>query len=150
MVTPLCQLTASTRTEDGALAYQYKFDYIWDAAQESFTRVSDGAVFKPASDGFFHVNGDVAQERISVEIGWIETIGWKNYEKIFNDERLRGPLLKIISWTFMFAIGSVVSTFIVGLALALLFNREGMRGKKVYRAIMILPYAFPGFLSAYV
>ena len=138
------------RTEDGALAYQYKFEYIWNAAEESFTRVSDGAVFKPAADGFFHVNGDVAQERIAVEIGWIETIGWKNYEKIFNDERLRGPLLKIISWTFMFAIGSVVSTFIVGLALALLFNREGMRGKKVYRAIMILPYAFPGFLSAYV
>lgn len=138
------------RTEDGALAYQYKFEYIWNAAEESFTRVSDGAVFKPAADGFFHVNGDVAQERIAVEIGWIETIGWKNYEKIFNDERLRGPLLKIISWTFMFAIGSVTSTFIVGLALALLFNREGMRGKKVYRAIMILPYAFPGFLSAYV
>jgi arabinogalactan oligomer/maltooligosaccharide transport system permease protein len=138
------------RTEDGALAYQYKFDYKWDAATETFTRVTDGAVFKPAKDGFFHVDGDVAKERIEYEIGWIETVGWKNYEKIFNDERLRGPLLKIISWTFMFAIGSVTSTFVLGLALALLFNRENMRGKKIYRAIMILPYAFPGFLSAYV
>jgi arabinogalactan oligomer/maltooligosaccharide transport system permease protein len=50
----------------------------------------------------------------------------------------------------MFAIGSVLSTFIVGLALALLFNDERLRGKKIYRAIMILPYAFPAFLSAYV
>jgi arabinogalactan oligomer/maltooligosaccharide transport system permease protein len=105
-------------------------------------------VFKPSSDGFFHINGDIKAEKI--DIGWVATIGTQNYEKIFNDTRLRGPLLKIISWTFIFAISSVVSTFIVGLALALLFNREDMRGKKLYRAFMILPYAFPGFLSAYV
>jgi arabinogalactan oligomer/maltooligosaccharide transport system permease protein len=45
---------------------------------------------------------------------------------------------------------SVLTTFIVGLAIALLFDDERMRGKKIYRSIMILPYAFPGFLSAYV
>ena len=136
------------RTEDGASAFQYKFQMNWNEKAQTFTRVSDGAVFKPSSDGFFHINGDIKAEKI--DIGWVETIGTQNYEKIFNDTRLRGPLLKIISWTFIFAISSVVSTFIVGLALALLFNREDMRGKKLYRAFMILPYAFPGFLSAYV
>jgi arabinogalactan oligomer/maltooligosaccharide transport system permease protein len=44
----------------------------------------------------------------------------------------------------------VVSTFVLGLALSLLFNDDRLRGKKIYRSIMILPYAFPGFLSAYV
>jgi arabinogalactan oligomer/maltooligosaccharide transport system permease protein len=58
--------------------------------------------------------------------------------------------LKIFSWTVIFAVASVLSTFVLGLALALLFNDERIRGKKIYRAIMILPYAFPGFLSAYV
>ena len=136
------------RTEDGVSAFQNKFSMVWDAKASTFTRTTDGAVFKPGTDGFFHVGGDVNAEKI--DIGWVETIGAENYTKIFSDERLRGPLLKIISWTFIFAIGSVVSTFVVGLALALLFNREDMRGKKVYRAIMILPYAFPAFLSAYV
>jgi arabinogalactan oligomer/maltooligosaccharide transport system permease protein len=136
------------RSDDAITAYPNKFALKYDAKAQTFTRVSDGAVFKPSSDGFFHVNGSLKAEKI--DIGWVETIGADNYTKIFADQRLRGPLLKIISWTFIFAIGSVVSTFIVGLALALLFNREDMRGKKVYRAIMILPYAFPAFLSAYV
>ena len=136
------------RSDDALTAFPSKFALKWDDAAETFTRVSDGAVFEPSSDGFFHVGGDVNAEKI--DIGWVEVIGTDNYTKIFADERLRGPLLKIISWTFIFAIGSVVSTFVVGLALALLFNREDMRGKKVYRALMILPYAFPAFLSAYV
>jgi arabinogalactan oligomer / maltooligosaccharide transport system permease protein len=136
------------RSDDAISAFPNKFTLVYDKTAETFTRVSDGAVFKPSADGFFHVNGDVKAEKI--DIGWVEVIGTDNYTKIFADERLRGPLLKIISWTFIFAIGSVVSTFIVGLALALLFNREDMRGKKVYRALMILPYAFPAFLSAYV
>ena len=136
------------RSDDAITAYQNKFSLVWNEKAQTFTRVSDGSVFKPSTDGFFHLNGDLKAEKI--DIGWVETIGTDNYSKIFADERLRGPLLKIISWTFIFAISSVVSTFIVGLALALLFNREDMRGKKIYRAIMILPYAFPGFLSAYV
>jgi len=136
------------RTEDGISAFESKFSMLWNGSKETFTRVSDGAVFKPGKDGFFHINGDVKAEKI--DIGWVETIGTDNYAKIFSDTRLRGPLLKIISWTFIFAISSVVSTFVVGLALALLFNREDMRGKKFYRALMILPYAFPAFLSAYV
>lgn len=74
----------------------------------------------------------------------------KNFNTIFGKEELRAPLLKIFSWTVIFAVSSVLSTFVLGLALALLFNDERIRGKKIYRSIMILPYAFPGFLSAYV
>jgi len=44
----------------------------------------------------------------------------------------------------------VLSTFILGLALALVFNDQRIRGLKIYRSIFILPYAFPAFLSAYV
>jgi arabinogalactan oligomer/maltooligosaccharide transport system permease protein len=74
----------------------------------------------------------------------------RNFATIFGDEDLRGPLLKIISWTFIFAASTVFTTFVAGLGIALLFNDERMRGKKIYRSLMILPYAFPAFLSAYV
>jgi arabinogalactan oligomer/maltooligosaccharide transport system permease protein len=59
-------------------------------------------------------------------------------------------LFKVITWTFVFAILTVLTTFILGLFIALTFNSDKLKGKKIYRAVMILPYAFPGFLSAYV
>ncbi|MFM5905168.1 MAG: ABC transporter permease subunit [Micrococcales bacterium] len=124
-----------------------RYDAIYDAKTDAFTRVSDGKVF-PANEktGFFQAKDG---ERIS-ETGWRVNIGWANFGKIFGDETLRAPLLKIFSWTIMFALASVLSTFVLGLALAFLFNDERIRGKKIYRSIMILPYAFPAFLSAYV
>jgi arabinogalactan oligomer/maltooligosaccharide transport system permease protein len=122
-------------------------DAVYDSATDSFTRQSDGVVFKANdSTGFFE---NEAGERLN-DTGWQAFVGLKNFELIFGKEELRAPLLKIFSWTVVFAVASVVSTFVLGLALALLFNDERLRGKKIYRAIMILPYAFPGFLSAYV
>src|SRR5665648_1040516 len=43
---------------------------------------------------------------------------------------------------------SVVTTFLLGLFLAMVFNDPRVRGRKVYRTLMILPYAIPGFLAA--
>lgn len=54
------------------------------------------------------------------------------------------------SWTFAFAFLSVLTTFALGLFLAIVFNDPRMRGRRVYRTIMILPYAFPAFLSGLV
>ena len=38
----------------------------------------------------------------------------------------------------------------LGLFLAIVFNDARMKGRKFYRTIIILPYAFPGFLSGLV
>jgi arabinogalactan oligomer/maltooligosaccharide transport system permease protein len=137
------------KTEDLMVAATYQTELVWNAEDKSFLRVTDGAVFNEAVDGYFRLNGAEDGEKVS-DIGWRVEIGFKNFEKIFTDEDLRGPLLKIISWTFIFAFLSVVTTFIAGWAIALLFNDDRMRGKRIYRALMILPYAFPAFLSAYV
>ncbi|MEY3846676.1 MAG: Maltose transport system permease protein MalF [Actinomycetota bacterium] len=135
------------QTPDGLTAEVAKFDAVYDEKAETFTRLSDGVVFNAdQSQGFF-----VAKETGErLDIGWQVVVGWANFDRIFGDQELRGPLLGILAWTFTFAIGSVLSTFVVGLALALLLNDDRIRGKKIYRAIMILPYAFPAFLSAYV
>ena len=123
------------------------YDAVYDAKADTFTRLSDGKLF-PADNsvGFFIAEDG---ERLN-DTGWQAFVGMKNFNTIFGNENLRAPLLKIFSWTVIFAVASVLSTFVLGLALALLFNDERIRGKKIYRAIMILPYAFPGFLSAYV
>ncbi len=137
------------KTEDLMVAATNQEELIWNEEEKSFLRVTDGVVFNEAKDGYFRAGGAPDGEKVS-DIGWRVEIGFANFEKIFTDEDLRQPLLKIITWTFIFAGLSVLTTFIAGLAIALLFNDDRMKGKRIYRALMILPYAFPAFLSAYV
>ncbi len=137
------------KTEDLMVAVTNQEELIWNEEEKSFLRVTDGVVFNEAKDGYFRAGGAPDGEKVS-DIGWRVEVGFANFEKIFTDEDLRQPLLKIITWTFIFAGLSVLTTFIAGLAIALLFNDDRMKGKRVYRALMILPYAFPAFLSAYV
>ena len=137
------------KSEDLMVAVTNQEELIWNEEEKSFLRVTDGVVFNEAKDGYFRAGGAPDGEKVS-DIGWRVEIGFANFEKIFTDEDLRQPLLKIITWTFIFAGLSVLTTFIAGLAIALLFNDDRMKGKRIYRALMILPYAFPAFLSAYV
>jgi len=135
-------------TADAFYAQQNRFSYTYDEKSKVMTRLSDNKKFIADNKvGFFKNSSD---GEVLSEIGWQVNIGWKNYAKIFGDKDLRGPLSGIILWTILFAFGSVLSTFILGLALALIFNDQRIKGLKVYRSIFILPYAFPAFLSAYV
>lgn len=135
-------------TADAFFAQQNRFSYIYDEKNRTMTRLSDNKVFVADNKVGFFKNADDGE--LLSEIGWQVQIGWKNYAKIFGDKELRGPLSGIILWTILFAFGSVLSTFILGLALALIFNDQRIRGLRIYRSIFILPYAFPAFLSAYV
>lgn len=45
---------------------------------------------------------------------------------------------------------SVASTFVVGFGLALLLNDPRLRLRRAYRSLLILPYAFPAFISALI
>jgi arabinogalactan oligomer/maltooligosaccharide transport system permease protein len=49
-----------------------------------------------------------------------------------------------------FAAGSVLLTFALGLALALAIQPARVRGKGLYRSLLIIPYAVPAFISAVV
>jgi arabinogalactan oligomer/maltooligosaccharide transport system permease protein len=130
------------------MAFDEKTKWFTALLDDEFGNYVAGDVFKPGSDGHYRLDGDITKHYL--EGGWRVEVGFKNFETIFTDEQLRAPLLKIISWTFIFAISTVLTTFVLGTAIALLFNHDRLRGKKFYRSIMILPYAFPAFLSVYV
>lgn len=135
-------------TPDGFTGSLNRFSYTYDEATKTFTTVADGRKFVADNrEGFFIEPG--TGEKLN-EIGWRTNIGFDNFRTIFTDKELRGPLLGVLIWTFQFAILTVLTTFILGLGLALLLNDQRIRGLKIYRAILILPYAFPAFLSAYV
>jgi arabinogalactan oligomer/maltooligosaccharide transport system permease protein len=130
------------------LAFDEKTQFFTALVDDEDGRWMEGDVFKPAESGYYHIDGDI--KKANLDAGWRVEVGFKNFETIFTDEQLRGPLFKVITWTFIFAFATVGTTFLLGMAIAFLFNHEKLRGKPFYRSVMILPYAFPAFLSVYV
>ncbi|MCE2596148.1 maltose ABC transporter permease MalF [Motilimonas cestriensis] len=79
--------------------------------------------------------------------GFVVSAGWFNFERILTDEGIQGPFIKIFIWTVIFAGLTVVFTLAVGMVLASVVQWEGLKGKAVYRMLLILPYAVPAFIS---
>jgi arabinogalactan oligomer/maltooligosaccharide transport system permease protein len=82
--------------------------------------------------------------------GWKENVGARNFTRVVTDATLRDGFLKIFLWNMFFAVFSVLSTFLLGLLLALLLNGDRLKGKALYRSLLILPYALPTFITALV
>jgi len=136
----------SLRTPDGSAAYLYLSDLVYDEAAGTMTNASTGVVYtEDPSKGSF-----VAADGTELLPGWKVEVGLANFAKAFGTDSIRGPLISVTLWTFTFAFLSVATTFALGLFLAVVFNDLRMRGRNVYRVVMILPYAFPAFLSALV
>jgi arabinogalactan oligomer/maltooligosaccharide transport system permease protein len=133
------------RTPDGSSSYLYVSSLEYDEAAGTMTDLRTGTVYRDIGTGAF--TSDAGQEILP---GWQVVVGFDNFVRAFTDESIRGPLIYVTLWTFVFALVSVASTFFLGLFLAIVFNDMRMRGRKFYRVLMILPYAFPSFLSALV
>ena len=132
-------------TADAAQAVTFGPRLDFDAINDTMTRVEDGKVFSDTGEGAY-----TAQDGEQLAPGWRVVVGMDNFVRAVTDPGIRDPLIRVTVWTFVFAILSVLSTFLLGLGLALLFNDAKLRGQRWYRVAMILPYAFPGFLSAFV
>ncbi len=115
-------------------------------ADGSLTQARTGQVAKPDPDtGFYEFDGGE-----KVQPGYKVGIGLGNYTRLIGDPEFRGPFLAIFLWTVAFAGLTVVFTLIVGVTLAVLLNWESLRGRTVYRTLLFLPYAVPGFISILV
>lgn len=133
----------SVRTQDARTGYSYRPSLEYDADADTMTDLTTGTVYRPNADGLFE-----AEDGTTLGVGWRVPVGLDNFSTAFGDDRYAGPFVRILAWTFAFALLSVVTTFLLGLFLAMVFNDPRMRGRKVYRTLMILPYAIPGFLAA--
>jgi len=106
----------------------------------------DGTTLTANHDtGFF-----VDENGENVPPGWRVNIGWGNFERVFQSEGIRAPMVRIFIWTFVFATLSVGLTFALGLTLAVILQWPHLRFKAVYRILLILPYAVPAFISILV
>jgi len=79
--------------------------------------------------------------------GFSVFVGWSNFLRVLTDPGVQGPFLQIFGWTLVFSFLSVIFTLAIGMVLATLVQWESLRGRGVYRLLLILPYAVPAFIS---
>ncbi|MEM2223356.1 MAG: sugar ABC transporter permease [Acidilobaceae archaeon] len=70
-------------------------------------------------------------------------IGLDNFRKLFSDSRFPYSILK----TILFTATSVPLKVIVGVMLAWVFSSEAIYGRRMLRALLLLPWAIPVLLS---
>jgi ABC-type sugar transport system permease subunit len=135
---------AAIQPQGTAVAVELQPTLRYDPKAGTFTRISDGKVFRPNNNGSFVAGKE------ELEPGWKTHTWFKNFSRILNDPLVRKPFLSIFAWTFVFAASCVFFSFAAGLFLAIALDKQGLRFQKLYRSVLVIPYAIPGFLSLLV
>lgn len=126
------------RREAGAFEQRYVYKQDLDAVIDNQT--GDVYVANPANGQFEKEDGS------KLITGFITVVGPNNYLRFLTSPAISGPLLRIFAWTIGFSLASVISTFVVGLLFALLLNSK-IPFRKLFRTILIVPYALPGLIA---
>ena len=120
---------------------------VWKAnADGSITRNGTSETYRPNMDTGFFETPDGAK----LQPGFKVNIGFGNYIRMFSDPDFRGPFLAIFGWTLIFATLTVLFSLTIGMTLAVVLNWEALRFRTLYRTLLFLPYAVPGFISILV
>lgn len=131
---------------------EQKARYHFDTETQILTNVETNERYKPNDDiGFFQPIDE--QDNFvgnRLEPGYTVTVGWQNFVKILTDDGVQEPFIKIFIWTVIFAFLTVIFTTLLGMIFASLVQWEALKGKAIYRLLLILPYAVPGFISILV
>jgi maltose/maltodextrin transport system permease protein len=123
------------------------FEALWQAEPGgALKRLADGVVYQPNRDtGYFE---DAQGERL--QPGFKVGVGFANYARLFGDADMRGPFVSIFIWTVVFAGLTVLFSTAIGMTLAVVLNWEALKYRTLYRTLLFLPYAVPGFISILV
>lgn len=132
----------SVRTTDATRGFVYRSTLEYDPVADTMLDTSTGTTYRANDQGVF-----ASQDGATLNVGWRAVVGFDNFRDAFTDSRYAGPFFKVLVWTVVFAVASVGLTFFFGLFLATVLNDPRVRGRKVMRSLLILPYAFPAFLS---
>lgn len=128
---------------------EQKARYTFDETNKTLVNNETGKVYRANDEiGYFqavNTTGDWLEE--TLEPGYTVTTGFHNFVKIFTDEGIQKPFIQIFIWTVVFSLLTVVFTVLLGMVLACLVQWEALKGKAIYRLLLILPYAVPSFIS---
>ena len=73
-------------------------------------------------------------------------IAFQNYLTVFSGS-LKDVFFPVLGWTVCFAVLSTLGSYTMGLGLAILLNNPKMKESKVYKTILIVPWAHPSTIA---
>lgn len=117
--------------------------YSYDSASNTLTDSISGTVYIDNGNGNFV---DQADNEVILYPGWRQLNPLQNYAALLANPDIRGPFIGVFVWTFFFSVTTVVMMFGLGLVLAIALDKK-IRGRNLYRGLLILPYAMPSFMS---
>lgn len=124
-------------TEAAAMQPQYKYDEKRDVMIDQVTNVE-------------YVNRQgtfTAKDQSTLTPGFKSFVGLGNFTEFFSSSAFAGPLLRIVLWNFAFAGLSVLMTFALGLAIAILYQDKTFPGRKIIQSFLLIPYTIPSLIT---
>ncbi|WP_044915774.1 carbohydrate ABC transporter permease [Butyrivibrio sp. WCE2006] len=73
-------------------------------------------------------------------------VGVENYVTVLSGS-IRNVFFPVLAWTVCFAVISTFGAYFAGLILAILLNNPNMKESKIYRAVLIVPWALPSTIA---
>ncbi len=113
---------------------------------DALTNLQNGTVYRPDFETGYYANEKGERLVPGFRIG----VGVYNYVRVVTEPAISQPFFKVFIWTIIFAGFSVSITLILGMVLAALLEWPMLRFRKLYRTLLILPYAVPAFISILV
>jgi ABC-type sugar transport system permease subunit len=144
LLTPLSALdfgeapnTVRIRTLKEAAALKSKYQY--DTDKDAIVDQETGEIYTPIEGTF------TSEAGVELPIGYISYVGGRHYEDFLSNSRFREPLSNMVIWNITFAFLSVFLSFGIGLIVTVLF--EDLPGKRIIRALLIIPWPIPVLVS---
>ena len=109
-------------------------------------------VLYPLAQGVFFTFTNINEANIANPVldrpATYDGVGFKNYLNVLSGDSSYGAFWSTLVRTLIWTFGCVFFHYTIGLGLALLLNRE-VKGRTLYRVLLILPWAVPAFISAF-
>ncbi len=77
----------------------------------------------------------------------VDWVGFDTFIQLFQMKTWSTTFYGVFTWTVVWAVLATLTTFFLGLIFAVLINQKGIRFKKFWRSMFILPWAIPQFVS---
>ncbi|MCR5670134.1 MAG: sugar ABC transporter permease [Butyrivibrio sp.] len=76
-------------------------------------------------------------------------VGLENFRRLvsFSGAGIGSTFFKVLMWTLVWALFATFIDYFLGLAVAMLINKKGIKFKKLWRTILVLTIAIPQFVS---
>lgn len=80
----------------------------------------------------------------------VDWVGFETFANLLTLKTWSNTFVGVFTWTIIWAVIATVTTYFGGMLVALLIESKGVRFKKLWRTLFIIPYAIPQLISLLV